>query len=175
MHDRLMFQTAEMADNGDSWVRVYRTFDGFYYSSRPGHNSVAFILVDHENKRIGLVECMHCPTDTRANRAFTGSMDVPPGISTTDVCIAEVKEEAGFNVTYKNLELLGTFEVSHQTDEVAYLYVVDVTGLEQGEPQPQDFREEDQKVVWTDDTGDWKAILLIEHVKNKWAKMFWPS
>ena len=163
-----LFRSEGVAKNKDPWLRVFKTHDGYYYASRPGHNSIAFVLVDHIQKSLGLIECMHVPTNKKAVRAFTGSMDVPPGITTVQVCQAEVKEEAGYSVTYKRISQVGVYEVGHQTDELVSLFTVDVTGLVPGDTDPDDFREAAQRVVWDQPTNDWKAILIIDHIERQW-------
>lgn len=168
---KMLFRSEGQAKNGEPWIRVFQTHDGFYYASRPGHMSVAFILIDQDKKSFGLIECMHVPTHKKAVRAFTGSMDVPPGITAQQVCQMEVKEESGYSVTSLDITGIGSYEVGHQTDEIVWLFVVDVTGKIPGEPIPDDFREAAQRVVWDEPTEDWKAILLMNYVKKEWRKL----
>lgn len=173
---RVLFESERRARNGDPWLSVRMNANGFYYSSRPGSGSVAFILIDNKRHKgyVGLYSCLHEPTNNRALRAFTGGMDVPPGISALDVLLEEVIEEAGYRgVLYTNCELVGMYEVSHQTDEMVRLYLVDVSEAEKGEPTTQDPNEMVNRVVWvgynSPETTDWKALLAMAHYR-KWCE-----
>ena len=163
-YHRMVFQSESMARNGEGRISVRITGDGYVYASRAGHDSIAFILVNGD--KIGLVECLHVPTNKKAVRAFTGSFDVPPGFSARDVCIMEVREESGYRVTPDELTYFGVWEVGHQTDERVHLFSVNVSKAPLGEPEPEDFREAEQKVVWNRETRDWKAILIMKFMED---------
>ena len=47
----------------------------------------------------------------------------------------EVKEEGGFEVTICDIKKLGEYVVGTQTNERVYMFYVDVTGMEQSEPE----------------------------------------
>ena len=170
MNDRCLFESEGRAENGEPFMRMHKTYGGFYYATRAGHDSVAFIL-KHKNGMIGLLRCLHEPLAKWDVRAFTGSLDVPPGVSAYEVVVEEAREESGYRVTYKELEAVGTYEVGHMTDERVLLYVIHVDDSMAGKPTTQDPSEQRFEVVWDwgakHQTSDWKAILAMEHLWRK--------
>ena len=140
-----------------------------------GTDSIAFILVNPLSKQFGLLKCLRNPTEKWAVRAFTGSLDVPGEIWYSDVCQQEVKEEAGLEVEFYNIHRVGTFEVSHQTDENVYLYVVDVTDAKECDKEPDGPWEGMFSVEWNTPTNDWKAIIAMNWwcQKNNWPLDTW--
>ena len=130
MNHPTLFKSEARARNGDPRLTVLDV-DGFVYARRPGINSIAFILWDKNRPpwaRVGLLNCQRNPTTVWAVRAFTGTLDVPPGTRFSDVVKMEVREEAGYQVEEEAITFVGSYEVSHQNDEDVCLYVVNVTG-----------------------------------------------
>ena len=101
--------------------------------------------------------------------AFGGSNDKDAPL--IDIVVEEVKEEAGFVVTKDRITDLGKVLVSTQMNQFCYLYMVDVTGLVQGERDLQE-GEHGSSVKWLSEkdiiTGeDWKSITIIMKYKAK--------
>lgn len=164
-----VWESEGKAGNGEAFLSVHR-LGHYYYSQRPGIDSVAFILVDGYD--VGVLDIYHGPTLDVRECAFTGSLDVD-GMSLIETVIAETKEEAGYVVTTNDIEFCGTFEVGTQTNEMVHLYLVDVQGKTQGEREPDGPHEAASKVVWKHRLDvmrkcrDLKAVLLAQKVDDR--------
>lgn len=144
----------------------------FFYAERHGKDSVAFILVDNnkDNKKYGLVKELKDPIGGYLVTAFGGSLD-KKNLTHTEIVVAEVKEESGYTVSKDRIEYIGKRYVSTQMNQFCYLFLVDVTDLEQGERVPQNETEALASVVWVSDEDiaqgpDWKAQSILLFIKG---------
>ena len=160
------------------FVTVYSRHDpggdvdgGYMWVERAGVDSCAFVLYRELGGVVecGLLRCWHTPTSSFKNRAFTGSFD-KPDLEPVEVCREEVREESGYDVGLERVKAVCELEVSHNTNEVVHLYLVDVTGLECLGLEPENAFEENVEVVWCRSgdvrgmSSDWKAWLLADSV-----------
>lgn len=140
--------------------------ESFYFSERAGVDSVAFILVDANRE-----DMFACISQFRGNYGqfqtgcFTGSLDKPE-LSLEEIVIEETKEEAGYEVTLDRVAYMTTEFCGSGTNERVHIYIVDVTGLEEGEKEPESVFEENTETIWMDKNGimhcqDWKAKLAV--------------
>lgn len=158
----------------------------YFYAERKGIDSIAFILLDKKNdKPYGVVYERKPPMDERHNgnfafleTAFGGSNDIID-IETYEkmskkeiishmkkIVQLETKEEAGYEVSFDKISFISKDLVSTQMNQWAYLFLVDVTDIKQGETDPQNETEAMAKLVWKDLKGisemnDWKAKSII--------------
>ena len=151
--------------NDKPFITIKRA-DGYYlYSERAGVDSVAFILIDKNKNKIGLIQEIKPPLYERGIKrlvtAFGGSLD--KNICLEKIVIEEVKEEAGYNVDDKDITYIGETMVSTQSNQMRKGYIVDVTNAK--------FvgADEDEKIVWLNtkqlfDNSDWKSIFIY----TKW-------
>jgi len=157
--------------NDEPFMTIKRE-DGYYlYSERAGVDSVAFILIDKNKNKIGLIQEIKPPLYERCIKrlatAFGGSLD--KNINPEKIVIEEVKEEAWYNVDEKDITYIGETMVSTQSNQMLKGYVVDVTNAK--------FvgADEDEKIVWFDvnglfDNSDWKSIFIYTKWKHKLNK-----
>jgi len=152
--------------NNEPFMKIKKA-DGYYlYSERAGIDSVAFILIDNNKDKIGLIQEIKPPLYERGIKrlatAFGGSLD--KNIEPEKIVIEEVKEEAGYKVDNRNITYIGKTMVSTQSNQMLKGYVVDVTNV--------DFvgADEDEKIIWLNvdeliENSDWKSIFIF----TKWA------
>lgn len=129
----------------------------YFYTERKGIDSVAFILIDNNKPdRFGLTKERKPPLDHRLNTeamlltAFGGSNDIIDNDvyihmnedeiinHFKDLVKTEVQEESGFNVDLDRITFVSKEFVSTQMNQFCYMFVVDVTDIQQGERNPQD-------------------------------------
>ena len=170
MIETLWTSDAKNAD-GVPYFKVKQTDKWYIFGERLGKDSLAFILYDKESQEFGLIHERKPPlgTDVFRTTAFGGSFD--KDIEMADICIEEVKEEAGYTIQRGNLDYLGQVLVSTQMNQMCHLYLVDVTGLEAGERDLQE-GEYGSKVVWMPlqrvlNLQDWKAPTIIVKAQVK--------
>jgi hypothetical protein len=157
----------------------------YFYAERKGMDSVAFILIDNtRNDKYGMIKERKPPMDHRENKevmmetAFGGSNDMIDDedyikMSEEDVILhfkelvqTECREESGFSVGLDNIEFISKELVSTQMNQMCYMFTVDVTGIEQGEADPQNREEAMATVQWktlkgVQETNDWKAKTIL--------------
>ncbi len=157
----------------------------YFYTERKGIDSVAFILMDRNNpKRYGVVNERKPPLDERfggiafLETAFGGSNDIIDNAEylnmssdqiiehMTEIVKIEAREEAGFDVDYNRIIFVSQELVSTQMNQWCYLFIVDVTDIEQGETDPQNETEAMASIVWKNfkevkEMYDWKAKSII--------------
>lgn len=156
-------------------LTVYRQFDpadddgvsGYYFSERAGKDSVAFLLYDQSREGAnpwGVLTQWHGPLCRFSPGAYTGSLD-KEALQIEEVCQEEAMEEAGYHVGLERITYLGAQTVSGQCNEECHLFVVDVTGMQPAQIQPEnEFEANCEREWWT--TGrvlaqaDWKAKLI---------------
>lgn len=138
---------------------------GFQFAERRGVDSVAFICFDPGRKEFLLNREQKPPIDRYVWGAFGGSFDKDK--SPEDIVIDEVKEEAGFTVTKKDVKFVGKVLVSTQMNQYCYLYIVMVNKNKQGERKPENLIEASATTswfLWSNDIyrlEDWKPITII--------------
>jgi len=150
--------------------------DGYYFGRRGGTDSVAFILFDREHQAAAVINERKPPLDGRFGEdaflqtAFGGSIDKSHSIE--QIVIEEVKEEAGFTVTSKDVHHLGRVLVSTQMDQFCELFIVFVDIGNDGDKEPQNEMEAMATVDWMDygeifDLEDWKATTILTKASRK--------
>ena len=151
--------------NGEPFMTIKRT-DGYYlYSERAGVDSVAFILINKNKNKIGLIQeikpSLYERGIKRLATAFGGSLD--KNICPKEIVVEEVKEETGYIVNEENVTYVGETMVSTQSNQMLKGYMVDVSNAK--------FvgADEDEKIVWLNikqlfENSDWKSIFIY----TKW-------
>jgi hypothetical protein len=161
---------------GKKWLTVKMIFDPkekgkeFFFVERLGKDSVAFILVDNNRERdkYQILSQYSSPYKRFIEGTFTGSLDKPE-LSKEEIVIEEVKEEAGYDVDKSKLQLISSEEVGSSINEIVYLYIVDITGLEQQIREPENIFEQNMSRKWVDieyinSKCEWKSKLIIHHL-----------
>jgi hypothetical protein len=144
--------------------------EGFQFAERRGVDSVSFICYDDNTKMFLLNQDYFPPLDKFVTWAFSGSLDKK--IPKIQIVQEEVYEEAGFAVEFDRIYDLGSCIVSTQMNQTCYLYLVDVTGLKQGERHPENKLEAMAKTIWHKkaevlECQDWKSITILVRAMNK--------
>lgn len=134
----------------------------YYYAERLGKDSVAFVLINRNTGKVGLIREFKPPINEYLVTAFGGSLDKP--VSHEQIIREEVAEEAGY--TGVHLSYAGQSYVSTQMNQWCHLYLVDVTHCKQGKANPQTELEKLASIVWLYPEeikrGDcWKAITIL--------------
>ncbi|SMC15840.1 DNA mismatch repair protein MutT [Mycoplasmopsis agassizii] len=125
----------------NKWINVYENEKGFIYCQRKGINSIAALLIrkvadDHEFMIHfqPLPEVVEKKTwDEPYPCPVTGTIE--ENSSELESLISEVSEEAGFEITEKNIVDSSVFVSSTQMNEKVFSYLIDVTGLKNSEPK----------------------------------------
>lgn len=157
----------------------------YFYAERKGMDSVAFILIDNNRKeKYGVINERKPPMDERYNElffvetAFGGSNDMIAdekylSMSDSDIIThfkklvsIEAREECGYDVSLDKIEFISKELVSTQMNQWAYLFIVDVTGMEQGDKDPQNAEEAMATIVWktfkqVQKMNDWKTKTIL--------------
>ena len=142
----------------------------YLYAERLGKDSVAFVCVDRNDpSQIFLNKEYKPPVDKFVLGAFGGSNDKDK--SFVGIVIDEVREEAGFIVTEKDVKELGKCLVSTQMNQYCYLFVVFVDKDKAREREPENEIEAMAEVEWVDESeiaslDDWKSIVILNKAKN---------
>lgn len=124
----------------NKWVEVHEkvTEKGRYVYSHSvwcGGQGVAvlpFKIEDGQLYLLGRYEICPAHSNTFELCSITGGMDVE-GESPVFTAKRELLEEGGFKAKMEKFIYLGEVKPSKQSDTTQHLFVVDVTGLEQGE------------------------------------------
>ena len=169
--DETVWESDAKNHNGVPYMKVKQR-GNYVYSERLGTDSVAFILLDANRGEtpFGLINERKPPLDERLQKdvmlltAFGGSIDMDK--SYQEIVQTEVKEEAGYEVPLEKIVFVGDVMVSTQSNQMCHLYFVDVTGIEEGEREPETAMEAIAEVTWTSSQEvmmghDWKAITII--------------
>ena len=182
--DKVLFES----DGGFMKVKSHRN-SPFFYAERKGVDSVAFILYDgsRDGDNWCLINEGKPPFFDRNNNerfstytAFGGSndgelpLDVYLNLTENEqinylknIVKNEVLEEAGFDIgnDMNRIEFMSKDMVSTQMNQYCFLYLVDVSGLNQGKPTTTDPEEYLSYPVWM--TNDqllsgicWKAKVI---------------
>tara|TARA_R110000824_G_scaffold218435_3_gene405067 strand:+ start:196 stop:735 length:540 start_codon:yes stop_codon:yes gene_type:complete len=170
-----MREVVKLTDN--KWMNLFRVRDdskgikAFEYAERKGTDSIAFIGYDADKERYCLTnECLP-PTEGSIflARAFGGSLD--KDVTKKEIVIDEAKEEGGFTIDVLDVHCVGKSFVSSMMNQYCHLYLVNLTGKEQGERAPENAVEALARPVWmTRDEvvagDDWKAIAIINKAER---------
>ena len=164
---KTVWQSDRQLRNGKPFLKVKEQKDGYYYVERIGKDSVAFILYDKKQyPKFGLIKEYKIPVDSFLVTAFGGSLDKE--LSVKKITQEEVAEEAGYKVSLSRIKYIGKRFVSTQMNQYCHLFLVNITGLPQGEKNPQSKQEAIAEVVWVDKKDiingpDWKSQVIIQN------------
>lgn len=159
--------------NGVPYLTVKKV-GSYTFSERLGTDSVAFILFDRKDDKVCIVKERKPPLDERLGTdillatAFGGSLDSE---HTPEQIVAfEVEEEAGYKVDLDRVMYIDSVMVSTQSNQMCYLYLVDVTGLHEQDKKPENELEAMAKTMWIDvdevfATNDWKCATIVGKAK----------
>jgi len=137
---------------------------GYFFAERLGKDSVAFICYDPNTHEFLLNKEYKPPIDDFLLGAFGGSMDKDK--KPEEIVIDEVKEEAGFRVSKRDVQYLGKAFVSTQMNQFCHLFLVFVDKDNQEEREPENAVEAMASTEWVSDSKvweleDWKAITIL--------------
>lgn len=160
---------SSVEDNGIVYLKMIKTsdkyarFSDYFFLERVGKDSIAFILKN--GYTYGILKQWSTPHKMFFEGAFTGSLDKDTSIET--ILLGEIKEESGYNVSINNIKEVGSYYSSNSmSNEVVYIYLVDVEGVEPGEKIPENIFEENTEILWVSKSyilkgSDWKAIMAV--------------
>ena len=138
----------------------------YQFAERLGVDSIAFICWDEGREQFLLNKEYKPPVNQFVLGAFGGSMDKDQEL--VEIVIAEVREEAGFEVTEDDVCAVGRVLVSNQMNQYCYLYIVKVDKDDQKERQPENAVEALAKVEWVQWSNDlwqkiedWKPMAIL--------------
>lgn len=135
-------------------------------------DSIAFVLYDkNAEQSFGLICETKPPFDERFGEsskfisAAGGSFDVD-NLNMFEICLKEVYEESGYNTQMKNIHYIGEMVSSTQMNEIVYLFLIDVTGIE-----TEHDGENGSHFVWLNYDqvlrgNDWKSIVILTIAEN---------
>lgn len=144
------------------WIKVKQTPKGYYFSERKGINSVAILLyrkVYEEN--LDFIEVLVRKQALPINNSQSNDdKDIPElfdcpitgGIDGNDTPFEaaqkEILEEAGYNLD--KIKYFGQYYVGTQTNEIVYMFIANVTNMEQTDIKGDGtYFETIAKNVWT--------------------------
>lgn len=177
--DKILFESK------GGFMKVKSPEKPYFYAERKGVDSVAFILLDSDRDDCyGVTHERKPPMDERYNTkyfletAFGGSNDMVAdehyfNMNDTEVINhfkelvrIEAKEEAGYSVGLDRIRFYSKEFVSTQMNQWCFLFVVDVTGIEVGERDPQNETEALAEVRWKtldeiNELNDWKTKTIL--------------
>lgn len=153
--DRTLFKT--------QWVSIKATDREYHYLERKGRDSVAALLIRHGKPDAQGYEvlirqqplCVDMSEEDGDMKLFpcpiTGCIE--PGESPEVAAVREVQEEAGYIV---QVQPLGRYIVSSQTNEICHLFYADVTGQEPG------IAEQDGSYFESISRNEWYPLAYLE-------------
>jgi hypothetical protein len=136
------------------WLTIKETKAGFQFSERKGVNSVAVFLCRRKSyKWQVLIRMQPLCIDTTNTKIFpcpiTGTVDNEGEILLP--ALNEIEEEGGYKVDKNKVKYLGEYIVGTQTNEICYMYFVDVSGMKVNKPKGDgSIFEKISKNVWKD-------------------------
>jgi len=164
-------------NGGKKFLTVIRRGDSpanyYYFSQRLGINSIRFILYDKSRpKPFCLLEQLEASHNKLKIGAYSGSLD-KKGYTPLQVCREEVNEESMFNIEEDDIgriTLVSVRSVGSQSNENAYLYLVDVEGLPEVGTNPENEWEENTNHHWLSleevkTKGDWASYIIADSVR----------
>jgi 8-oxo-dGTP pyrophosphatase MutT (NUDIX family) len=180
--DKIEFESA------GKFLSVQNAHGTYFYAERKGIDSCSFILVDRMTGKFGLIRERKPPLDARESKdvflttAFGGSNDIVDrdqyeAMSDEErishfakIVVTEAREEAGYDVPMERIVFASKDFVSTQMNQYCYGYVVDVTGLDPGETDPDDL-EALASVRWLsyDEvlfSNDWKSKVIAAKIST---------
>ena len=142
---------------------------GYQFAERRGVDSIAFICWDRATGDYLVNREYKPPVDEFICSAFGGSLD--KNVDQMKIVIGEVREEAGFEVTDKDVIFVGKAFVSTQMNQYCWLYFVMVDKKSQLELKPENAVEAMAKPVWMWRSeiiklDDWKAVTILTKAEN---------
>lgn len=177
MKDKILFES----NGGFIKVKKAHRTDNYAYAERKGIDSVAFIL--KKGEQYGLVKERKPPMDDRLGKeaffvtAFGGSNDhfsveelenmfpYERSQKLGQIVIQEAREESGYVIEENHVWFISSELVSTQMNQMCYLYLVEVTGMEPKERILEDL-EKVSTVVWKTASeifngNDWKSKVIL--------------
>ena len=172
---KILYESDGKAPNGQPFLTVKQARGYYEYSERPGMDSIAFILIDYNTNKIGLITESKPPLDERMGKlvdsttAFGGSID--SNESYINICQTEVLEEAGYTIPLKNIIEVGISMVSTQSSQLIHGFLVDVTDIPKETQTEYEILHNEDRTVWADpfeifNGNDWKAIWILAKAAN---------
>ena len=179
-------------NNNEPFFVVKRSRDYYIFGQRAGIDSIAFVLIDTDKEKVGLIYESKPPMDERHNEkhmmitAFGGSMDME-GKEPIEICKTEVIEEAGYDIKLNDIVSFGSTLVSSQMNQMCHCFAVNVTGLKASQTEAdikneaQESKDPDEfihnKVIWMSleevmQNNDWKSIFIISKYYIKLTNEF---
>ena len=141
---------------------------GYQFAERRGVDSVSFLCYDKKSKKFLINNEANPPLGNFLLRAFGGSLD--KDVDKEQIVKEEVLEEAGYDVDFSDIKLVGRSFVSTQMNQYCYLYLVFVTEKNKCDRKPENATEAlaeprwiSEKEIYSED--DWKAITIIAKSK----------
>ena len=142
----------------------------YFFSQRRGKDSIRFILYDKtRTKPFCLLQHLEASQNKIVTSAYSGSND--KDLSLIEICREEVNEESEFTLEdTKRITLVRPMGLGSQTNEIAYLYLVDVDGLSETPMQPENEYEENVNHIWMSleevkTKGDWASIVIADSTR----------
>ena len=168
--------------NGEPFLTVKKARGYYTYAERAGVDSIAFILMDEDIEKFGLISESKPPLDefykekVMSLSAFGGSKDL--NIPLEEICQKEVLEESGYDVKLKDIKFMNVTMVSSQMNQRCFCYIVNVTGLTPSLTEADIFNKEQEnkfkhdKVVWVTseeimEHGEWKSVYIMTQLAYK--------
>lgn len=144
----------------------------YQFAERLGKDSIAFVCYDKETGLVLLNHEFKPPVGQFIITAFGGSLDKEKDLKT--IVKEEVREEAGFEVDFKDIVDLGSVFVSTQMNQYCRLYLVYVDKKMQKERMPENYVEKIASLIWWPindafygELQDWKAIIIIAKAEKE--------
>lgn len=171
--EKVIFESPKL-NGGKKYISIIRRGDSeknyYYYSQRMGKNSIRFILYDKSRpKPFCLLEHFEASRNQILQTAYSGSNDKDKPL--IEICKDEVNEESMFDLEdTQRITLVRELGLGSQTNEVAFLYLVDVQGLKETEMDPQNEWEENVNHIWmtleeVKSKGDWASYIIADSTR----------
>jgi 8-oxo-dGTP pyrophosphatase MutT (NUDIX family) len=171
LKDKKIFESPKFK-GGKKFITMYDVTDPedenahYVYTERLGRDSVAFLLYDrdHPEEPFITLSQFHSPCRKFVEGAFTGSLD-KPDLNPTEIVVEEVSEEAGYDVDDDRVHLVAFLPVAGNTNEQVHLALVDITGLDRRQIDPENIFEQNTRIQrrnYSEITQkcEWKAIVI---------------
>jgi len=171
--EEVIFESPKL-NGGKKYLSIIRRGDSaenyYFYSQRKGKDSIRFILYDKSRpKPFCLLEHFEASRNEILQTAYSGSNDKP--LPLIEICREEVNEESEFTLEdTERITLVRPMGLGSQTNEVAYLYLVDVEGLPNTPMVPENEYEENVNHIWMSlegvkTKGDWASYVIADSTR----------
>lgn len=171
--EKVIFESPAI-NEGKKFLSIVRRGDSdknhYFFSQRKGKDSIRFILYDKsKQKPFCLLEHFEASRNDVILSAYSGSNDKQKPL--IEICKEEVNEESMFDLEDTNrITLVKPMGLGSQTNEIAYLYLVDVQGLTETEMNPQNEWEENVNHIWLSleevkQKGDWASFVIADSTR----------